>query len=52
METITMCSGGAQGAAPVIVFRLDDGGQTFYHSTGIQALPQEAEDNVPKSVSL
>ena len=43
METITMCSGGAQGAAPVIVFRLDDGGQTFYHSTGIQALPQEAE---------
>ena len=43
METITMCSGGAQGAAPVIVFRLEDGGQTFYHSTGIEALPHEAE---------
>ena len=43
METITMCSGAAQGVAPVIVFRLEDGGQTFYHSTGIEALPQEAE---------
>ena len=43
METISICSGTAQGVAPVIVFRLEDGGQTFYHSTGIQALPQEAE---------
>jgi len=29
--------------APVIVFRLEDGEQTFYHSTGIEALPHEAE---------
>ena len=43
METITICSGTAPGVAPVIVFRLDDGGQTFYHSTGIQAWPHEAE---------
>ena len=45
METISICSGTAQGVAPVIVFRLDDGGQTFYHSTGIQAWPHEAERN-------
>ena len=43
METITICSGTAQGVAPVIVFRLEDGEQTFYHSTGIEALPHEAE---------
>ena len=45
METITICSGTAQGVAPVIVFRLEDGAQTFYHSTGIEALPHEAERN-------
>lgn len=43
METISICSGAAQGVAPVIVFRLEDGEQTFYHSTGIEALPHEAE---------
>ena len=43
METISICSGTAQGVAPVIVFRLEDGEQTFYHSTGIEALPHEAE---------
>ena len=43
METISICSGAAQGVAPVIIFRLEDAGLTFYHSTGIEALPQEAE---------
>ena len=43
METISICSGTAQGVAPVIVFRLENGEQTFYHSTGIEALPHEAE---------
>ena len=36
-----MCHGAAQGAAPVILFRLEDGPQTFYHSTGIQARPED-----------
>ena len=43
METISICAGTVQGVAPVIVFRLEDGEQTFYHSTGIEALPHEAE---------
>ena len=43
METITMCQGAAPtGAASVIFFRLEDSGQTFYHSTGIAANPEDA----------
>ena len=42
METITMCNGAAPGAAPIIFFCLRDGGQTFYHSTGIKARPRDA----------
>ena len=30
------------GAAPIIFFRLEDGGQTFCHSTGIKARPEDA----------
>lgn len=45
METISICSGAAQGVAPVIIFRLEDAGLTFYHSTGIEALPQDAEQD-------
>lgn len=46
METITMCHGAAPtGAASIIFFRLEDGLQTFYHSTGIAAKPEEAERN-------
>ena len=45
MERITMCQGAASGLAPIIFFRLEDGDQTFYHSTGIQALPEDAERN-------
>ena len=29
------------GAAPTIFFRLEDGGQTFCHSTGIKARPED-----------
>lgn len=43
METITMCYGAAPtGAASIIFFRLEDGGQTFTHSTGIKAKPEDA----------
>ena len=42
METITICHGAAQGVAPVIVFRLEDGPNAFYHSTGISARPEDA----------
>ena len=45
METITMCHGAASGAAPIIFFRLEDGQQTFFHSTGIKAWPEDAERN-------
>lgn len=46
METITMCHGAAShGAAPIIFFRLEDGGQTLYHSTGIMARPGDAKHN-------
>ncbi len=38
-----MCHGAAQGVAPIIFFRLEDGQQTFYHSTGIMARPEDAE---------
>ena len=37
-----MCNGAAPGAVPIIFFCLKDGGQTFYHSTGIQARPMDA----------
>lgn len=45
MERITMCQGATAGLAPIIFFRLEDGEQTFYHSTGIKAHPEEAERN-------
>lgn len=46
METITMYHEAAPtGAASIIFFRLEDGLQTFYHSTGIAAKPEEAERN-------
>ncbi len=41
-----MCNGAASGVAPIIFFRLEDGEQTFYHSTGIAARPEEAECNL------
>ena len=37
-----MCNGAAPGAAPIIFFCLRDGRQTFYHSTGIKARPEDA----------
>lgn len=52
METITMCHGAASGAAPIIFFRLEDGGQTFYHSTGIKAWPEDAERNQELRIEL
>lgn len=43
METITMYQGAApSGAAPIIFFRLEDGEQTFCHSTGIRARTEDA----------
>lgn len=46
METITMCHGGvSSGQAPTICFCLNDGQQTFLHSTGIEAWPEDAEKN-------
>lgn len=52
METITMCHGAASGAAPIIFFRLEDGQQTFYHSTGIKAWPEDAERNQKLRIEL
>ena len=46
MESITMYQGAASGLAPIIFFRLEDGEQTFYHSTGITARLEEAERNL------
>lgn len=43
METITMCNGVPTGQVPTICFRLSDGGQTFLHSTGIVARPEDVE---------
>ena len=44
METITMCHGGVPtGQVPTICFRLSDGVQTFFHSTGIEARPEDVE---------
>ncbi len=37
-----MCNDHVPGAAPGILFRLEDGDKILYHSTGIQALPDEA----------
>lgn len=46
METITMCHGAtSKGTAPIIFFRLNDGQQTFYHSTGIMAWPEDASSD-------
>ena len=45
METITMCNNTIPGAVPGILLQLKDGDHTFYHSTGIQALPDEATNN-------
>ena len=42
MEKITMYHGAvSKGTAPMIFFRLEDGQQTFDHSTGIKAWPEE-----------
>ena len=41
-----MCQGAAAGLAPIIFFRLEDGQQTFYHSTGIKARPEDAVRDV------
>lgn len=38
-----MCYGAALGAVPSIAFRLQDGRQTFYHATGINATPEDIE---------
>ena len=44
METITMCHRGVStGQVPTICFRLSDGRQTFLHSTGIEARPEDVE---------
>lgn len=45
METITMCYDTIPGTVPGILLQLKDGDHTFYHSTGIQALPEEATIN-------
>lgn len=37
--------GTSTGQAPTICFRLNDGQQTFLHSTGIKARPEDAERN-------
>ena len=43
METITMCNDKVPGSVPGIIFRLQDGAQILYHSTGIMARPEDAE---------
>ena len=45
METITLCNDTVPGAIPGICFRLKDGTRTLYHSTGILAHPDEAQNN-------
>ena len=52
METITMCHEAANGAASVVLFRLDDGQRTLYHSTGISARPDEAREDHTLSSQL
>ena len=38
-----MCYDTIPGTVPGILLQLKDGDHTFYHSTGIQALPEEAQ---------
>lgn len=38
-----MCNDKVPGSVPGIIFRLQDGAQILYHSTGIQARPEDAE---------
>lgn len=46
METITMYHEAAPtGAASIVFFQLEDGGQTFTHSTGIKAKPEDTVKN-------
>ena len=45
METITMCYDTIPGTIPGILLQLKDGEHTFYHSTGIQFLPDEVRNN-------
>ena len=40
-----MCNDTIPGTVPGILLQLKDGDHTFYHSTGIQALPDEATNN-------
>ncbi len=45
METITMCYDPVPGTSKGIQLQLKDGEYVLYHSTGIQALPDEAKAN-------
>lgn len=45
MERITLCNDKVPGTVPGIIFRLEDGAQILYHSTGILAQPEEAQQN-------
>ena len=38
-----MCNDYVPGSVPGIIFRLQDGAQTLYHSTGIMARPEDAK---------
>ena len=45
MEKITLCHDYVPGTNPGILFQLEDGEQVLYHSTGIQADPDDAGTN-------
>ena len=45
MEKITLCHDYVPGTVPGILFQLEDGEQVLYHSTGIQADPDDAGTN-------
>ena len=45
MEKITLCHDHVPGTVPGILFQLEDGEQVLYHSTGIQADPDDAGAN-------
>ena len=45
MEKITLCHDHVPGTVPGILFQLEDGEQVLYHSTGIQADPDDAGTN-------
>ena len=45
MEKITLCHDYVPGTNPGILFQLEDGEQVLYHSTGIQADPDDAGAN-------